>query len=179
MGIIPLLTFYANHFIRIFALTLKNKNKIAKAFSNYGFIIHCSCGYRTTINDDILNLPKKCPSCGTSENLKFAGPLWLDKLHEHKFLREIIDLNDNSQYINKKRINKILNYALEELDMSISYYDIHQFSKKLKLKNVPKMDRIITAIQEQGYRASRTHFDFKSIKTDMELLKIKKLLLEL
>ncbi len=179
MGIIPLLIFYSNHFIRIFALTFKDKKRISKYFPSYGFILHCKCGYRTTIKSDILSLPRKCPICSNKDNLDFAGPLWLEKIHDIEFLKEIIALNENLEYNNRNRIKKILEYALNEIEMPVSYYNIHLLSKQLKLKNVPKMEKIIGSIMKRGNKVCRTHFDFTSIKTDMELNKIKEILLEL
>ena len=88
LGIIPLLTFYSNHFIRIFALTYKGKSNIFKDLSNsYGYILHCkNCGYRSSVNDDILKVPQKCPTCLIKKQLSYSGPLWINELHQKAFL---------------------------------------------------------------------------------------------
>ena len=179
LGIIPILTFYSNHFIRVFALTIKDKNEISKNFINYGFIIHCNnCEYRTSIQNSLLNLPHNCPNCGESEKLDYAGPLWVGKIHESSFVEELMSLNSKFDYSNKKKINKILTLILNEIDMPISYINIHKLCQKLKLSNVPRMDKILDLIKEKGFKASRTHFDFTSIKTDINLELLKNLLLE-
>jgi tRNA (guanine26-N2/guanine27-N2)-dimethyltransferase len=179
LGIIPLLTFYSNHFVRIFALTFKDKKNISKYFTSYGYIIHCKCGYRTTIQSDILELPNKCPLCGNKEKMDFAGPLWLEEIHDIEFLKDLVIWNDKSEYFNKKRISKILDNAINEVGMPVSYYNIHKLSRLLKTKNVPRMEDIIENIKERGFKASRTHFDPLSIKSDMDLDLIKKTLLNL
>ena len=179
MGVVPLLTFYSNHFIRIFALTIKNQKQISSYFNSYGYIVHCKrCNYRTVIESNILTLHNECPNCKNNKSMDFAGPLWIDKLHDKDFVKQIIFFNENTNFANKKRINKILNFVLEEINMPISYYNIHKLSQKLNLQEVPKMDDIINIIKEKGFRASRTHFNFTSIKTNMELEFIQKLLLE-
>ena len=170
LGIKPLCTFYANHFIRVFALIFKDKRKISKDFSKYGYIIHCnSCNHRFASNDNILSIPKECPVCKMSEKMKYAGPLWINNIHDKQFLCKLIELNEQRDLPTKKRTAKILNLALEEIKMPISYYNIHKLCQKLKLSNVPKIEIIINEIKEKGFNASRTHFDYLSIKTDMNI----------
>ena len=124
-GIIPLLTFYSGHFIRLFCLTFKNKKMISTLFDNFGYSIHCSnCGYRSTFKN-ILLIPKECPVCDIRGDFDLAGPLWIGKLHDENFLKKLIYLNNDTISPNKKRIDKLLNYAVEENDMPISYYNIH------------------------------------------------------
>ncbi len=179
LGIIPLLTFYSNHFIRIFALTMKNQKKISNYINNYGYILHCNnCGYRSTYQTDIIMIQCKCPVCGDNGKLNYAGPLWVGEIHDFNFLKEILNLNNESNYSNYKKLEKILSFALNEIEMPISYYNIHKLCQKLKLQQVPNMQEILDLITKQGYKASRTHFDFTSIKTDMNLELLKNKLLE-
>lgn len=180
MGIIPLLTFYSGHFIRAFCLLFKSKRKITQSFKNYGYILHChSCGFRFSFRDKILKIPQECPICYNKESFDYAGPLWIDNLHDFNFLKEILVLNENSKLLNKNRIEKLLTFAIEEIDMPISYYNIHKLCQDLKLPSVPKIEDIINRIKEIGYLCSRTHFDFLSIKSNLDLPTIKNILVEL
>jgi len=63
--------------------------------------------------------------------------------------------------------------------MPISYYNIHKLCQELKISLVPKLETIIYAIREKGFKISRTNFDFLSIKTNLDIESIKKTLLEL
>ena len=179
LGIIPFLTFYSNHFIRVFALTLKNKEEISNYTKNYGFIIHCNnCGYRSTHQTNIIAIQIECPLCGDKVKLDYAGPLWIGEIHNKFYLKEILNLNKESNYSNKKKLNKIFLFALNEINMPVSYYNIHKLCQQLNLQKVPNMQDILNLIIKQGYKASRTHFDFTSIKTDMNIDLLKKQLLE-
>ena len=179
LGIMPLLTFYSSHFIRIFALTMKNQKKISNYINNYGYIIHCNnCGYRSTYQTNIILIQHECPLCGDNGKLNYAGPLWVGEIHDFNFLKEILNLNNESIYSNHKKLEKILSFALNEIKMPVSYYNIHKLCKKLKLQQVPNMQEILNLITKQGYKASRTHFDFTSIKTDMNMDLLKNQLLE-
>ncbi|MFX1389899.1 MAG: tRNA (guanine(10)-N(2))-dimethyltransferase [Promethearchaeota archaeon] len=180
MGIVPLLSFYSGHFIRIFCLSFKNKKRISKDFQNFGYLIYCkNCGFRYATGTNILFFLNQCPICKNKENLDYAGPLWNGKLHNIRFVKCLLHFNDKIQSQNKKRIEKILNYAIDEIDMPISYYNIHKLCRDLKLPNVPKISNIIKEIKKIGFLASRTHFDFLSIKTNLDLPKIRNILVKL
>lgn len=180
MGIIPVLTFYSGHFIRVFCISFKDKRKITQSFKNIGYVLHCThCGYRHSYTDNILKLPKKCPMCYKAESLDYAGPLWVDNIHDTKFLEMILLLNKNSNSPNKKKIGKLLNFALNENEMPISYYNIHKLCQTLNLSTVPKIESIINRVNELGYRCSRTHFDSLSIKSDLDFPTIKDVLVGL
>jgi tRNA (guanine26-N2/guanine27-N2)-dimethyltransferase len=178
LGIIPLLTFYSNHFIRIFALTFRGKSKILKYLSkSYGYLIHCkNCGNRFSFVENIMKAPQKCPLCLNEKHLSYSGPLWVGELHQKPYLKELYLLNEKFNFRNKNRLYKILKFALNELGMPISYYNIHKLSQQLKLSYIPKLEDIIKMIEKKGFRASRTHFDFISIKTDMKINELKELL---
>jgi tRNA (guanine26-N2/guanine27-N2)-dimethyltransferase len=180
MGIIPLLTFYSSHFLRVICLTFKNRKRISEFFKDYGYLIHCdNCGFRSSFRDNILEVPDRCPKCEESNKIKYAGPLWINNIHQLEFVSEMIALNNQSQYKNKNRISFLLNLIKEEIAMPISFYNTHILGKIFKISNIPKINTIIDSIREKGYQASRTHFDFLSIKTNMGIKAIKNILLEL
>jgi len=178
LGIIPLLTFYSNHFIRIFILSFRGKSKILKDLpKSYGYIIHCNhCGNRSSIIENLLKIPQKCPVCLNEKHLTYSGPLWVGELHQKSYLEELSLLNEKFNFKNKNRIRKTLKFALQEINMPISYYNIHKLCQQLKLSSIPKLEDIIKIIEANGYKASRTHFDFISIKTDMKIDELKKVL---
>jgi len=180
LGIIPLLTLYSRHFIKVLALTYKGNNKIYKNLSNYGYILHCSdCGYRSVYPVNILKIPNNCPICKENKAFKYAGPLWISELHDKKFLQRLILHNTNSTFSNKNKINKILNLALKEIDMPATYYNMHKLCEKMKKSQVPKIDLIIEKIKNLGAQASRTHFNFLSIKTNIGIKRLEKLISEM
>jgi len=180
IGIVPLLTFYSGHFIRVFCSSFKNQKEITKSFKNFGYIIHCNnCGYRSSFGNSILELPKECPLCANKKSLDFAGPLWIGKIHKISFIKKMLNLNESSKFPNKKRIEKLLSFAIEEYDMPISYFNLHKLCQNLKLTSVPKTKDVISIIKEKGYQCSRTHFDFLSIKSDLDLFSLKKVLIDI
>jgi tRNA (guanine26-N2/guanine27-N2)-dimethyltransferase len=181
LGIVPLLTFYSNHFIRIFAMSFRGKSKILKTLpKSYGYIIHCkNCGSRSSIIENLLKVPQNCPICLNEKHLSYSGPLWVGELHQKSYLDEIDILNEKFNFKNKNRIRKILKFALNEINMPISYFNVHKLCQQVKLSSIPKLDNLINLIKENGYKASRTHFDFLSIKTNMRIDDLKSLLIKI
>ncbi|MFX0024951.1 MAG: tRNA (guanine(10)-N(2))-dimethyltransferase [Candidatus Hermodarchaeota archaeon] len=180
LGIIPLLTFYSGHFIKIFAHTYKNKDKIYTNFSNYGYIIHCNnCGHRSVYTNNIVKIPHQCPYCKEDKIPEYAGPLWIEKIHNKEFIKRVLFHNLNSNHFTKTKVNKILSLISNEIDMPITYYNIHLLCERLKLSQVPKIDLIIKQIKRNGGQASRTHFDFLSIKTNIGIEELQKILIEI
>jgi len=180
LGILPLLTFYSNHFIRIFILTFKNKKKITESFSKYGFIIHCkNCGFRSAISIDPQKMIQLCPFCEENGKIEYAGPLWIGNIHDKLFVEDILLQNNYKNYRNKKRIFNLINLILDEIGMPLSYYNIHKLSQELKISNIPKIEKVLNIIKEKGFKASRTHFDFVSIKTDLNIKALKSNLLNM
>ncbi|MGB5910329.1 MAG: tRNA (guanine(10)-N(2))-dimethyltransferase [Promethearchaeia archaeon] len=180
LGISPLITFYSGHFIKIFAHTYKNKDKIYTNFSNYGYIIHCNnCGHRSVYKNNVVKIPHQCPSCKEGKITEYAGPLWIEKIHDKAFIKRVLFQNSNSNHYTKKKINKILSLISNEIDMPITYYDIHLLCERLKLSQIPKIELIIEQIKRRGGQASRTHFDFLSIKTNIGIDELQKIIIEL
>ncbi|MFX0070273.1 MAG: tRNA (guanine(10)-N(2))-dimethyltransferase [Candidatus Hermodarchaeota archaeon] len=180
LGILPLLTFYTNHFIRVFCLTFKNKKRISESFKNYGYVIYCKkCDFRSSFKNEPIQLPKQCPICRGIGKMDFTGPLWVDNLHDENFVAKLSELNEQFNYRNKKKIHKLLRLVKDEIDMPISYYNIHKLCQRLKLPYVPKIDEILRVIKEKGYKVSRTHFDFLSVKTNMDIKSLETCLLEI
>jgi len=180
LGIIPLLTFYSNHFIRIFALTFKNQENIVNSFSNYGYIIHCKeCGFRTQISISPIETIDRCPLCKNKKTLSYAGPLWVGNIHEPTFLNQILTENSVKNYNCKKKIDKLIKFALQENTMPLSYYNLHKLCKDLKCSSVPNIEHVIQTIEECEHKATRTHFDPLSIKTDLNIEDLKKIILKL
>ncbi len=169
IGIFPLLTFYSNHFIRPFLLTFTNKKQISQQIKNYGYITYCTnCGYRSIVNDLLISSFDHCEKCGEALS-QYAGPLWTGKIHDSHFIEHMISLNNESQFKVKKRVEKHLQFCLDEFGMPPSYYNVHKLCQDLKKESVPKMELLLDKLRQKGYKASRTNFDFTSIKTTMDI----------
>ncbi len=99
---------------------------------------------------------------------KEIGPLWFGQLQDKKILKEMIKLSNDYE--------PFLKVLLEEEKVNIvGFIDVHEYMKKSKLKGIKHIE-IITKLKAKGYKAARTHFSYKGIRTNCELIKLKKII---
>jgi len=179
IGILPLLTFYSKHFIRVFALTFHNKKKISEFFDHFGYGFYCPlCGYRKVIKNNEIFHYQICKLC-SNDDLRYFGPIWISEIHDKKFVNELRNKIQEYRVENKSKIEKILEMIEDETFMPNFYYNTHKVARKLKLHEIPKITHIIKTLKERGYKATRTHFDFQSIKSDANINEISNVMKDL
>ena len=76
----------------------------------------------------------------------------------------------------KLRFGKFSEIIKEEARIGVPYHvNLSWLASKLKISE-PKRDKVIETLREAGFKASRTHFNGKGIRTDAPLEELKKLL---
>lgn len=160
------------HYMRLYMEVKKGSKATDKSIEeNIGYISHCkNCLYRETKKGLATSLSDSCPECGNK--LIHAGPMWLGKIEDEKFIEEMISLLNNKKLNTSKEIRKLLNTCLKEANAKPSSYDIHEISRVLKI-SAPKIDKIINTLNSRGYYAIRTHFNPTAIKTNAPINTIK------
>ena len=87
----------------------------------------------------------------------------------------MIDEAENKKINTEKEALKLLNKCLVEADAPVSFYDVHSICKSLKV-SAPKFDLILNELENNGFKAIRTHFNPIGIKSDAGIENIKKIL---
>lgn len=89
-----------------------------------------------------------------------VGPMWIGELGDIEVINKLnSNLNDN-----------LLNTLSEEYKINkIGFYDIHTICKHEKIKCCIKFDDLISLLKQNGFSASRTHFNQYGIKSDCDL----------
>jgi tRNA (guanine26-N2/guanine27-N2)-dimethyltransferase len=176
IAIYPLLSYSADHYIRLYARLESGALKVDEVLKNLGFIVHCfQCDYRAPTTD-LLSYSPICPECG--HKIDFAGPLWLGELYDAPFCERVLHENRHRELGTKKRITKLLETILQEHHDIITYHNIHHICRQNKISAMP-FDTIIQALYDQGYQASRTHFSRLSIRTNASRTELAKCIKEL
>jgi len=95
-----------------------------------------------------------------------AGPMWLGSLWDRTL----------AQKMYSSQPDKLLKTIKEESEIETAgFCNIHKIVKEHKLKKIPNKELLIKKIKTKGYKASNTHFSDISIRTNMplkELIKI-------
>lgn len=100
-----------------------------------------------------------------------VGLVYLGKIQDRKFCKEVLKEIEKRKF--DKSEAKLLRAIISEVDIPF-YFDLHSLAKKYKIELI-KTDEIIKKLKKKGFKSSRTHFSYTSIKTDAsekELLKV-------
>ncbi|WEU40741.1 MAG: tRNA (guanine(10)-N(2))-dimethyltransferase [Candidatus Odinarchaeum yellowstonii] len=166
----PLISYYMDHYLRVYLSVVKTSSSM---INQVGYIGQCmKCLYRSTvmnIEQAVLN----CPLCGSK--LVFSGPMWVDKICDEEFIKNVLTVRGLEYLPSFRRLTNILNTLILENNMPPFYYDIHVLCDLMQLK-VPKIDALIDKISINGFKAGRTHFSTKSVKTDAPVDVLKQIL---
>lgn len=157
-----------DHYIRAYVQVRHGAEYANETVEKLGYVLHCfTCLNRKLIYGFPSLLDKNCEVCGNE--LSIAGPLWLGKLYDNDFCREMLEEAEDNFYMRKKRMLSLLATSLKEVDMPPTYFVIDKLCEKLGLSAVSR-DRTIGEIVEMGYLAGRTHFSSQGIKSNAPLL---------
>ena len=170
-ALIPMFSYSKEHYFRIFFECIKGKKKVDELIKNNGYIVYCSsCLFRKTTKD-IFN-QKKCPVCGLV--LEYAGKLWIGQLWDKKLVSK---MNQEAKKSDNKELIKLMQIINNESKISsVGFYDVAKVVKHNKLKSVPKKDLLIKEIKKSGFKVAETHIRPNSIRSDIELKELLKLI---
>ena len=165
------------HYMRLYLEIKKGSKKTDESLQNIGYISHCKhCLHRQTSNGLASPIDDECPICG--EKLVHAGPLWLGKIQDEKFIRKMIEEADNKKINSEKEALKLLNKCLVESDAPVTFYDVHTICKSLKA-SAPKFELILNELEKEGFEAIKTHYNPLGIKSDAGIEDIKNIIIKL
>ncbi|MEL6161757.1 MAG: tRNA (guanine-N1)-methyltransferase [Cyanobacteria bacterium J06627_32] len=158
---------------------------------HYGFLGYChSCGQFHTVGWKKLGRGLRC-SCNAETFPVISGPMWLGPLHNLNDLSAMADVamakisagkqstgsNKHQHYPGQKQAHpqdmgerwatchKLLTLMQAEAHQPPYYYPLAEIGRRGKM-DIPPKATLLSALSQQGYRATSTHIDPQAIKTD-------------
>jgi tRNA (guanine26-N2/guanine27-N2)-dimethyltransferase len=157
-ALIPVYTYFKDHYNRLFFKCIKGKHEVDKLLAQHKYFLYCNkC--MTFFTSEHNNL--ECARC--KGLLVYAGPLWVGKLCDEKTAELIYKCNKD-----EKHDRFLFNVMSETKTDLIGFYDIHELCKYYR-KKIPSFESLIKKISDMGYKVSRTHFTLLGIKTNMPI----------
>lgn len=157
---VPILSYYADHYFRIYLRIDEGAKKANRALENIGYIAHdFNTGKRKVLRH--IGMEKS-----------FSGPLWLGNLSQQEILKR---LSVSDWLGTNQRITKFLPILKEEVDAMPFYYEINGVAKILRIQP-KKLVWIIESLKESGFTAARTHFSPSGFKTNASMKEIAEVL---
>jgi len=117
----------------------------------------------------------ECPECNEVWNV--AGPLWCGEIQNHDFIETMMDLAPTLHLNTENKVLRLLEKCKGESNAPATFYDLHTVCRKLKV-SAPRMDKIISMLEDEGYLVSKTHYNPNGIKTEAPLDLIEKIILK-
>ena len=177
IGIEPVFSYYADHYVRTYTRIFHGARKADQSIEQLGYIHHCYNCLNREVEHGLFNLEeKKCPICG--RKMALAGPLWTGKLADKDYCNELISEVKKRNFRSKKRMLKILDLIFGEVDAPPTYFDIEEISDKFGLLT-PSPRKVVERLREEGFFAVLTHFKGTAFKTDASSERIIKIVKEL
>ena len=164
-ALVPIYSYFKDHYFRIFFKCTKGKNIVDEILAQHKYLLFCEKCFSHVISETNTG---HCMKCDTK--MIYSGPMWIGKIFDEKLAAKIFEMN------NDKRNNKFLETIRDESLIDFTcFYDIHAIAKKFKLE-ISRFDKLIDSIKKDGYVVSRTHFTPLGIKTNMPLDELKLLM---
>ena len=157
LGVYPIFAHTSRHYVRVYVSITAGVIRARDTQKKLGYINHCfGCGNRVACEE----VKEVCGDCGN--RTKYAGPLWTHEMHNPKVLTIMERVYDELGMSNCQHIAEI---ALKEYGLPPYYFASDRATHMMKIRSPPR-DRIISALGNFGYQATRTIFDPKGIRTD-------------
>lgn len=162
------------HYMRIYATIGKGAANTDESLKSMGYVAHCkSCLYRIVIKGLAPAIPETCPVCGS--NLDIGGPLWCGEMYDMDFVTMMIDTVKSLSLNTENKALKLLNTCLDESNAPQTHYEIHKVCKNLKTSAPPIID-VMNKLTEGDFFVSRTHYSPTSLKTDADIVELKRII---
>ncbi len=159
-GVEPIFSYFTGRTYRVM-VRLQSRPLLLEA--NYGFLGYChSCGDYQTVGWRKLG-KAVCPD--DHNPLTVTGAMWLGQLHSPDWLQQMLAIAKEWEW--EQRV-KLLEIMIGEADFPPYFYTLGEIGRRGKM-DIPKRDRVLHALQSQGYRATVTHINPEAIKTNASL----------
>ncbi|MFQ5884270.1 MAG: tRNA (guanine(10)-N(2))-dimethyltransferase [Thermoplasmata archaeon] len=157
LGIQPILSHSTNHYYRTYLKLEHGQKATDNCLKKVGYLSKDSSKQET-----LLEREKK-------GGYVIAGPLWIDKLWNPGFLKDL-----RPRYYMSTGTSRILELLKSESQIVYPFYSSDDIASRLKV-HTPRLVWIIEGLKDDGYEASTTHFDPKGFRTDAPIDEIHKL----
>lgn len=161
-ALIPIYSYFKDHYLRIFFKCIKGKKECDKILSKHEYLLYCN-------NCQSFWSSKINHGCCCNNDMEQAGPLWIGELWDVKLAKKICDADKDNKFL--KTI-----YSESKIE-SMGFYDIHALAKKHKFA-IPNYEKLLVALNKKG-NSSRTHFSEQGIKTTLNVKEIMRVIHEL
>ncbi len=144
-GIIPLLSYYQDHYFRIYIQIKNNKTAADNAQKKL----------------QIISVSQIDATCSQQKHI---GPLWIGPLHHRSSVAQIREYLFTKKLGSKPQLIKLFDLWIGEATLPPFYYTTDDLASYTKSSPI-KVDKLIQLLHQNGYAAAHTHFSPTGVKT--------------
>jgi len=169
LGISVAFSHASDHYARLYAAVAKGRKAANESLRKLGFILYCpKCLTRTT-SQSLSSIRTHCENC--SSVISIGGPIWLGPLWNSQTVTAMVQNTPTLVSNRLSEIQKMLSSIQAEADSAQFYYTTDATAAKFGTKP-PSIPSLLAALTENGYQASRTHFNPSGFRTDAPVKEI-------
>lgn len=169
LGVEIAFTHAVDHYVRIYAIITKGKKNANSSMKHLGFVEYCRSCLRRDSRNSLQSLCVSCESCTGRKSI--IGPVWIGELWNGSVVARMTERTPLLVSNRLSEIQRLLSMIEEEAEAPPFHYRMDVLSAKLKMKP-QRMQSFLGALREQGYVATRSHFDPCAFRTNATSLEI-------
>lgn len=171
----PIFSFSIDHYARVYATVGRGARGADSCLAEVGYILHCSrCLSRRVIREGLRGIRDVCEVCGGE--IEAGGPLWTGRLADPAFCSLMASSLDEQPF-GERRLARLINLIRGESELPPTFFNIDLHCSRLGIRSQPT-DKVLKSLREAGFRASRTHFDERGVKSDASATEFQRILKE-
>jgi tRNA (guanine26-N2/guanine27-N2)-dimethyltransferase len=169
----PIFSFSIDHYVRTYAHVERGAVKADSCLSQFGYVLHCGhCLNRRVVRRG-WGLEAPCEVCGGK--MEVGGPLWTGRLADADYLSVMASMSENLP--GEARLSRLIALLKEENALPPTFFNIDLHCSRLRIRSQPT-ERVLNSLKDAGFRAARTHFDERGIKSDASTSEFQRILRE-
>ena len=162
-----------DHYARLYAFVTKGRKAANESSAKLGFIQYCPTCLARQATYSLDSITINCEFC--SGKTRIGGPIWLGSLWDSSTVESMIQHTPTLRSSRLSEIQKALACIKEETDSPPFYYTTGVVAKITKAKPV-SLNRVLNILKQEGFIASRTHFNPTGFHTNAPANEIARLL---
>ena len=174
IGVTPVFSYYADHYVRLYAHLQQGARRADRSLGEMRFIIHCPrCLHRKAVKRGRLLGGDVCERCGSQ--MRVAGPMWLGELANPDFSGRMLERAYETELGRNLRLLRLIELVRGEIGYPPTFHNIDEVCSRVSCRSLPT-EEVLQAIRDAGFRVALTHFDRRGIKTDASAWELENLL---
>jgi len=172
--IMPLFGFFIHHFIKIAVLVNRGRRQADMFWRSIGWVSFCPVCNEFYLTKGLGNFPQSVCDIPDHGRTDILGPIWVDPIFNIDFSRKMLEILDKSDNFEQgEKLKKIINWEIALADVPF-FYDVQEIARRLHI-SAPGVNEVVDKLIDLGYRATRTHFNPRGVRTNAKIRDVVKI----